>query len=327
MISMTRAPSDVLTVLWLWQWSRRTDGGHPADDALRLPIIPLFETISDLQSSYDTIKALLDLEIYRDYVREQGNQQTVMIGYSDSTKDGGYLAACWALYQAQVRIHDAACATRREADLLPRSGWVAGTRRRPRGRAIISLPTSTFDGAIRLTEQGEVLAERYDDSRIAHRHLEQLTWAVLLTTNRTEHRHAKDWEEIVEWLAEQSMDIYHGLVRDERFVEFFRQATPIDEIVQLPIGSRPARRKSGGSLGDLRAIPWVFSWTQIRCLVPAWFGLGGAIERLRQEDHFRWQQLPIMYRAMALLSGADRQRRHGPVEDRVECGQADISSW
>ncbi len=94
-ISMTRAPSDVLTILWLWHWSRRTDGGHPADDTLRLPIIPLFETISDLQSSYDTITALFDLELYRAYVGDQGNQQIVMIGYSDSTKDGGYLAACW----------------------------------------------------------------------------------------------------------------------------------------------------------------------------------------------------------------------------------------
>jgi phosphoenolpyruvate carboxylase len=294
-ISMTRAPSDVLTILWLWHWTRRTDGGHPADDALRLPIVPLFETISDLQGSYDTMEALFDMELYRVYVADQGNQQTVMIGYSDSTKDGGYLAACWALYQAQVRIHDAACQRGVKLTFFHGRGGSLGRGGGPAARAIISLPTSTFDGAIRLTEQGEVLAERYDDSRIAHRHMEQLTWAVLLTTDRTEHRHAKHWEEIVEWLAKQSMDIYHGLVRDERFVEFFRQATPIDEIVQLPIGSRPARRKSGGSLSDLRAIPWVFSWTQIRCLVPAWFGLGSAVERLRREDEFRWQQLPIMY--------------------------------
>jgi phosphoenolpyruvate carboxylase len=302
-ISMTRAPSDVLTVLWLWEWSRRTDGGHPADDTLRLPIIPLFETILDLRGSYDTTMALLDLPMYRDYVRDQENQQTIMIGYSDSTKDGGYLAACWALYQAQVRIHDAATQRGVKPTFFHGRGGSLGRGGGPAARAIISLPTSTLDGAIRLTEQGEVLAERYDDARIAHRHLEQLTWAVLLTSNRTEHRHTKDWEEIVEWLAAESMSIYHNLVKDERFVEFFHQATPIGEIVQLPIGSRPARRKSGGSLADLRAIPWVFAWTQIRCLVPAWYGLGGAIERLRHEDFFRWEQLPIMYRQWPFFQG------------------------
>ena len=124
----------------------------------------------------------------------------------------------------------------------------------------------------------------------------------LLTSNRTEHRHAKDWEEIVEWLADQSMGLYHDLVRDERFVEFFRQATPIDEITQLPIGSRRAeevrripRRLASHSLGLLL--------DQIRCLVPAWYGLGGAIRRLRQEDHFRWEQLPIMYRQWPFFRG------------------------
>jgi phosphoenolpyruvate carboxylase len=239
--------------------------------------------------------ALLDLDAYRSYLAEQGLRQTVMIGYSDSTKDGGYLAACWALYHAQTQIHEVARRRGVAVTFFHGRGGSLGRGGGPTARAILSLPAATFDGSLRLTEQGEVLAERYDDAQIAHRHLEQVTWSVLLASTRKPAADAPRWREIMEWLADRSFQAYRRLTQEPGFVDFFRQATPIGEIVQLPIGSRPARRKAGGSLSDLRAIPWVFSWTQIRCLVPAWYGLGSAVAELRTERPEQWQELADMY--------------------------------
>ncbi len=295
-ISMTRTTSDVLAVLWLWEWSRTVDGGHPRDAKLHLPIIPLFETIDYLRDAATTMAALLDVAPYRSYLAEQGLHQTVMIGYSDSTKDGGYLAACWALYHAQTQIHEVARQRGVALTFFHGRGGSLGRGGGPTARAILSLPAATFDGSLRLTEQGEVLAERYDDAQIAHRHLEQLTWSVLLAGTRKPAAGVEGWRQIVQWLADRSFRAYRRLTQEPGFVDFFRQATPIGEIEQLPIGSRPARRKAGGSLSDLRAIPWVFSWTQIRCLVPAWYGLGSAVAELRAESPERWRELAEMYR-------------------------------
>ena len=295
-ISMTRTPSDVLTVLWLWEWSRTIDGGHPRDDTVHLPIIPLFETIDYLRDASATMAALLNVAAYRSYLQAQGHRQTVMIGYSDSTKDGGYLAACWALYHAQAQVHAVARQHGVAVTFFHGRGGSLGRGGGPTARAILSLPSATFDGTMRLTEQGEVLAERYDDPQIAFRHLEQVTWSVLLAGTRTTAADTRHWEEIMQWLADRSFRAYRRLTEQAGFVDFFRQATPIGEIEQLPIGSRPARRKAGGSLSDLRAIPWVFSWTQIRCLVPAWYGFGTAVAELRAESPERWRTLNDMYR-------------------------------
>jgi len=295
-ISMTRTPSDVLAVLWLWEWSRSVDGGHPRDASLQLPIVPLFETIDYLREGAATMAALLDVPAYRSYLQAQGQRQVIMIGYSDSTKDGGYLAACWALYHAQVQIHREAAQRGVAVTFFHGRGGSLGRGGGPTARAILSLPAETFDGTLRLTEQGEVMAERYDDPQVAHRHLEQVTWSVLLAGTRPPAPAAGRWEETVQWLAERSFHVYRRLTQQPGFVDFFRQATPIGEIERLPIGSRPARRKPGGSLSDLRAIPWVFSWTQIRCLVPAWYGFGSAVADLRAEWPERWAELPEMYR-------------------------------
>ncbi len=296
-ISMTRTPSDVLTVLWLWEWSRTVDGGHPRDAVLHLPIVPLFETIDYLRDAAATMAALLDLAVYRAYLQAQGHRQTVMIGYSDSTKDGGYLAACWALYHAQAQIHEAARQRGVAVTFFHGRGGSLGRGGGPTARAILSLPAATFDGTLRLTEQGEVLAERYDDAQVAHRHLEQVSWSVLLAGVRKPAAKAETWRATMQWLAERSFLAYRRLTQQPDFVDFFRLATPIGEIEQLPIGSRPARRKAGGSLSDLRAIPWVFSWTQIRCLVPAWYGLGSAVAEFVSESPERRQELPEMYRS------------------------------
>jgi phosphoenolpyruvate carboxylase len=296
-ISMTRTASDVLVVLWLWEWSRTVDGGHSRDAVLYLPIIPLFETIDYLRDAAATMTALLDIDAYRSYVARHGLRQTVMIGYSDSTKDGGYLAACWALHRAQTQIHEVARRRGVAVTFFHGRGGSLGRGGGPTARAILSLPAATFDGSLRLTEQGEVLAERYDHAPTAHRHLEQVTWSALLSSTRKTTADIERWRQTVEWLADRSFRAYRRLTQDPGFVGFFRQATPIGEIEQLPIGSRPARRKAGGSLSDLRAIPWVFSWTQIRCLVPAWYGLGSAVAELCSEAPERGRELADIYQA------------------------------
>ena len=178
-----------------------------------------------------------------------------MIGYSDSTKDGGYLAACWALYHAQSQIHEAARQPGVAVTFFHGRGGSLGRGGGPTARDILSLPAATFDGTLRLTEQGEVLAERYDDLQVAHRHLEQVTWSVLLAGTRTTATDTRRWEETMQWLADRSFQAYRRLTEQPGFVDFFRQATPIGEIEQLPIGSRPARRKAGGSLSDLARFP------------------------------------------------------------------------
>jgi phosphoenolpyruvate carboxylase len=294
-VSMTHAPSDVLTVLWLWEYANLDQSAPTTARGDPLPIIPLFETIDDLQRAPDIFAALLSIRVYRDYLQQQHNRQTIMLGYSDSTKDGGYLSACWSLYRAQRQLHEVASREGIELTFFHGRGGSLGRGGGPTARSILSLPPQTFHGSLRLTEQGEVLADRYDDPRIAHRHLEQLIWSSLLANGRPAPEVPEDWYETLQQLAESSFRAYRDLVEQPGFVDYFRRATPISEVEQLPIGSRPARRRGGDRLSDLRAIPWVFSWTQSRCLIPAWFGLGTAIEPALQNPETR-DRLKAMYR-------------------------------
>lgn len=282
-VSMTKHASDLLTILWLWKWSERVDGGAAEDKCLCLPAIPLFETISDLESAPEILGKALATPAYRQHVRDCGDRQTVMIGYSDSTKDGGYLAAAWALQSGQIAVHDLAEKHGVDVTFFHGRGGSLGRGGGPAARSILSLPPETFDGSLRLTEQGEVLAERYDDPAIAHRHLEQVIWAVLIATTTPPPKPTSSYREQMQRMAEASLKAYLGLVKHPAFVRFFREATPIGEIENLPIGSRPAKRKKGDAIEDLRAIPWVFAWTQCRCLLPAWYGLGAGLEVLLAE--------------------------------------------
>ena len=293
-ISMTHAPSDVLTVLWFWHQTAVDSFLVDEDHVATLPIVPLLETIDDLESGPAILDAMLKIPVYRNYVQAQGDRQMIMLGYSDSTKDGGYLSACWSLYKAQRNLVAVAEMHGVELFFFHGRGGSLGRGGGPAARAIISLPSGTFHGSIRITEQGEVLAERYDDPRIAYRHLEQLLWSSLISCGRPPRSNKPEWLEIMERLSDLSLDAYRGLVEQPGFVEFFRTATPISEIEQLPIGSRPARRTGGSSLSDLRAIPWVFSWTQCRSLIPAWYGLGSAVEQVMKEPRAK-ETLREMY--------------------------------
>ena len=297
-ISLTRSPADVLTVLWLWRWSQGSasrEGEVPAASDLR--IAPLFEKIGDLKRASQTLAAILDQPIYAAHLASLGNRQTIMVGYSDSTKDGGYLAACWGLFKAQTELQRTASARGVQVTFFHGRGGSLGRGGGPAARGILSLPCESLDGTLRLTEQGEILAERYDDVQIAYRHLEQVTWATLVGSTVRRSVPEPGWLEIMEQLAESSLLAYRELVEEPGFMQFFSATTPIDEIEDLPIASRPARRRGERTLDDLRAIPWVFSWTQNRSLIPAWYGLGESLSNLAKSSPADWQTTKSMYQS------------------------------
>lgn len=302
-ISLTHHPSDVLEVLWLLECAAREAGSTETLGLGQTGIVPLFETIDDLRRAGGVLEAMLANPAYARMLRERGGVQTAMIGYSDSTKDGGYLTASWALYQAQTALHEVAERHGVRLIFFHGRGGALGRGGGPAARSILSLPPHTVGGAIRMTEQGEVLAARYDDPDIAFRHLEQITAAAFLVEAQVAQAPSGKWLEAVEWLANRAFRAYRELVEEPAFVDYFQQTTPIDEIERLPIGSRPARRGGRRSLKDLRAIPWVFAWTQSRVLIPAWYGLGTALEEYARLHEGAWETLGCMYREWAFFRG------------------------
>ncbi len=303
-ISMTQRPSDVLAVLWCWRWSEGVDGGDERDRDMLLPVVPLFETIGDLRDAAQTLRTLLATPIYRAHVRALGDRQTVMIGYSDSTKDGGYMAAQWALYAAQRDLQQVAEDFGVALTFFHGRGGSLGRGGGPAARGILSLPTLAASGSLRLTEQGEVLAERYDNPEIAHRHLEQVAWSMLTAVSRSSQVCPTEWTDAMQAFAAASLAAYRRLVDHESFGDFFRSVTPVHEIERLPMGSRPAKRKTSNRIEDLRAIPWVFSWTQCRALIPAWYGLGAGYAELVAAQPDAAALLPAMYREWPYFAAA-----------------------
>jgi phosphoenolpyruvate carboxylase len=275
-VSMTRGPADILTVLLLARWA----GG-----AAGLPIVPLFETLDDLDAAPRTLDALFTLPVYREHLDGCEGEQMVMIGYSDSNKDGGYLAANWALYRAQDSIARACAAHGVTLTLFHGRGGTVARGGGPAGRAIRAQPPGTIAGRFRVTEQGETIASRYADPALAHRHLEQIVSAVLLASVGGGDSTAPPptaWREAMDVMAPTARETYHDLVeRTPGFLEYWRAATPIEELSRLRLGSRPAARRAGGlTRSGVRAIPWVFSWMQSRFNLPGWYGLGSALARV-----------------------------------------------
>jgi phosphoenolpyruvate carboxylase len=267
-ISMTEQPSDVLAARWL--------AARAGADALRL--VPLFETRAALDAAPETMAALYTCEPYLEHLHTQANRQTVMVGYSDSGKDSGYVASQWALYVAQERLSAQA---RDHGILLELFHGRGGSPSRGGGRtyrAILAQPEGTVDGRIRITEQGETVSARYADHELAVRSLEQTVSAVLLATALPNPPIQPEWRAEMQRLADRSRADYRGLVYDDPdFVRFFEQIAPVSELGQLNIGSRPPSRAHTGGIDALRAIPWVFAWTQNRLLLPSWYGAGAAL--------------------------------------------------
>jgi Phosphoenolpyruvate carboxylase len=268
-ISMTTDVSDLLEVVYLM---RRAN--------VELPVAPLFETLEDLGNAPRVLAELFSHPAYAPILAAQGGHQHVMLGYSDSNKDCGYLTANWALYKAQDEIARVCHEHRVRVTLFHGRGGSIARGGGPAAKAILAQPVALRDGGIRITEQGEVLSTRYHDPELAHRILEQMTYGVMLGIHAAEHPAPvkPEWIEAMERMSAAGFAAYKRLVHDDpEFIAFWKQATPIDEISNLKLGSRPTFRRATQSVADLRAIPWVFSWMQSRFNFPGWYGLGSAL--------------------------------------------------
>jgi phosphoenolpyruvate carboxylase len=286
------------------------EAGLLRPDASSVDVIPLFETIGDLERCGDILGEALAQPLYRACVRMRGDEQEVMLGYSDSNKDGGYVASNWALYKATTRLVQVCRAHGVRLRLFHGRGGTVGRGGGPSYEAVLSQPPGSVDGALRLTEQGEVIASKYADPENGRRNLEILV-AATMEASLAPHENETDsrfWL-IMEELAGLALAQYRNLVQTPGFMSYFRAATPFSEIAGLNIGSRPASRRPSQKLEDLRAIPWVFSWSQSRAMIPGWYGFGAAVRQWLQsrngtagelrEMHSRWP----FFRAM--LSNLD----------------------
>ncbi|MEC5205813.1 MAG: phosphoenolpyruvate carboxylase [Vogesella sp.] len=274
-ISNCASVSDILALALLAKESGllRLDGGVPA---ISLNLVPLFETIADLDAAAGIMQQLFALPWYQQLLKSRNGVQEVMLGYSDSNKDGGYLTSQWELYQAEqrlVRVFDAAGVKMR---LFHGRGGSVGRGGGPSYEAIMAQPAGTVVGRIRITEQGEIITAKFADPDNATRNLEALVAATLEATLSQGSQQDTD-ESVLAELSGHAYRTYRALVESDGFMQYFMEATPISAIAKLNIGSRPASRKALASIKDLRAIPWVFSWSQSRVMLPGWYGFGSAV--------------------------------------------------
>lgn len=281
-VSMAQGADDVLTVLLLARWAGLVEG-EGVKTHVPLDVAPLFETVDALEAAPAVLRELLEDDVYSAHLAQRDRRQVVMIGYSDSNKDAGIAAARWALQRAQAAL--VAVLEPAGVDFLIFHGR-GGSVSRGGGkiaRAVLAAPPGAVRGHLRITEQGEVISAKYGLRGIAMRTLEQGLGAAALATALPAVPDGREahWSAVMDEIAAVSRAAYRALVYDDpRFVEYFRLATPIDVIERMPMGSRPAARRAGSGIERLRAIPWVFAWTQSRHMLPGWFGLGAALERV-----------------------------------------------
>ncbi|MCW9051555.1 MAG: phosphoenolpyruvate carboxylase [Motiliproteus sp.] len=272
-ISMAGQPSDVLAVALLLK-----------ESGVNFPIriAPLFETLADLNNAGPCINALLDIDWYRDYVNDH---QEVMIGYSDSSKDAGALAATWGQYRAQEALTEVCNQHGVALTLFHGRGGTVGRGGGPSHTAILSQPPGSVDGSLRVTEQGEMIRFKFGMPDIAVRNLELYAGAVLEASLLPPAAPEPQWRQLMDSMAEEAHQLYRHVVReDPLFVPYFRQLTPEQELAKLPLGSRPAKRNAEGGVESLRAIPWIFAWTQTRLMLPAWLGSDEALSNALNSD-------------------------------------------
>ena len=299
-LSMASDVSDVLAVLLLAKEARLADLQDGGDGWSRVDVVPLFETIEDLENAPDVIDTLLSNSLYRRNVSLRGGSQEVMVGYSDSNKDGGYLTANWKLYAAQARLATVAKRHGVTLRLFHGRGGAVGRGGGPAGKAILAQPPGSVQGRLKITEQGEVIAARYFDQDIAYRNLEQIVHAVLMASAEQGAGAGEtppEWAQVMEEVSDTAFRAYRALVYDDpHFVRFFQEATPVGELAQLNIGSRPPKRTASDRIEDLRAIPWVFSWMQSRYTLPGWYGVGAALAGYADKSPEHLMRLREMYR-------------------------------
>lgn len=281
-ISMCQSVSDVLEAAILLKEAGLLDASGP-EPYCPVGISPLFETIDDLHNGAAILHEMLELPVYRALVSARGDSQEVMLGYSDSNKDGGYLASSWAVYRAELSLVEVARKTGIRLRLFHGRGGTVGRGGGPSYQAILAQPPGAVNGSLRLTEQGEVIAAKYAEPQLARRNLESLVAATLESTLLDVEglgEAAEPAYAVLDEVATLARRAYAELVHDTPgFVEYFKASTPVSEIGSLNIGSRPASRKPTESIADLRAIPWVLAWSQSRVMLPGWYGTGSAFEQ------------------------------------------------
>lgn len=283
-ISMAHDRSDVLAVLAL---ARR---GGLVDDAGAVPldIAPLFETVDDLKRGTDTLRDLLADPVYRTHLASRGDVQTVMLGYSDSGKDGGIAASRWGLQRAQVELLEVAAENDIRLTFFHGRGGSISRGGGKTTHAVDASPRGSIDGRLRVTEQGEVIHRKYGIRALALRSLEQSTGAVLRSSLRPRAPEPREeqWRPVMDLIAQKSADAYRAFVGQKDFMQYFRLATPIDVIERMTLGSRPSRRLGeDAALTNLRAIPWVFAWSQARAVIPGWYGVGSGLQAAIDAGH------------------------------------------
>ncbi len=275
-VSMSRSAADALAVLAL----ARVAGFHEDNGDVALDVAPLFETVADLEAAESSLRSLFSDPVYREHLQQRGMRQMVMLGYSDSAKDGGILASRWALQRTQVALTALAQESSIRIVFFHGRGGSASRGGGKTERAVMASPRGSVDGYLRLTEQGEVIHRKYGVRALAERNLEQMTGAVLRATLRPRVIEPREtqWRELATQMANDARKHYRALVHeDPNFAAYFRAATPIDVIERLRIGSRPSRRGNKGGVESLRAIPWVFAWSQNRAGLTGWYGVGSAL--------------------------------------------------
>lgn len=266
-ISMARTPSDVLAVHLLLK-----EAGCP----YALPVAPLFETLDDLNNAEDVMTQLLSIDWYRGFIQ---GKQMVMIGYSDSAKDAGVMAASWAQYRAQEALVNVCEKAGVALTLFHGRGGSIGRGGAPAHAALLSQPPGSLKGGLRVTEQGEMIRFKLGLPQVTISSLSLYTNAILEANLLPPPAPKQEWRDLMDELSDVSCDMYRGYVRENKdFVPYFRSATPELELGKLPLGSRPAKRKPNGGVESLRAIPWIFAWTQNRLMLPAWLGAGAALQ-------------------------------------------------
>ena len=308
-ISHTTSVSDLLELAIMLK-----EVGLVGSDFARLQLVPLFETIEDLENSYEVMDKYLSLDIVKKWVRDNRSYQEIMLGYSDSNKDGGYLSSGWSLYKAQQELSSLGEKHNIKVTFFHGRGGTVGRGGGPSYDAIISQPLGSVQDRIRLTEQGEINAAKYGNSDAAYYNLEALFSAVIQRMNtdkiNTDIRDIPEIQIIMDEIVEDSYNKYRELVfKNPNFYNYFFEATPIKEISSLNIGSRPASRKKITDIGGLRAIPWVFSWSQSRIMLPGWYGVGTAFSNFINKDKGNIEKLRKMYKEWpfftSLLSNVD----------------------
>ena len=308
-ISHTTSVSDLLELAIMLK-----EVGLVGSDFARLQLVPLFETIEDLENSYEVMDKYLSLDIVKKWVSDNRSYQEIMLGYSDSNKDGGYLSSGWSLYKAQQELSSLGEKHNIKVTFFHGRGGTVGRGGGPSYDAIISQPLGSVQDRIRLTEQGEIIAAKYGNSDAAYYNLEALFSAVIQRMNadkvNTDIRDIPEIQVIMDEIVGDSYNKYRELVfENPNFYNYFFEATPIKEISSLNIGSRPASRKKITDIGGLRAIPWVFSWSQSRIMLPGWYGVGTAFSNFINKDKGNIEKLRKMYKEWpfftSLLSNVD----------------------